>query len=155
MAQRVFRVCRSIYARMDGEGARIAGGRGNSPGRAVVYMAESVSLAVLENLVYMAREDFPSNYVCVGASIPDRILTLTDQDLNALWGHRAPRVLGDQWLDSNRSAVLRVASVVVAAECNYLLNPRHPQFAEIVVEIPVPFRFDPRLFGAVRPPDRD
>ncbi|HUE02378.1 MAG TPA: RES family NAD+ phosphorylase [Bryobacteraceae bacterium] len=34
------------------------GGRWNSPGRAV-YMAESIALAVLENLVHMARQDFP------------------------------------------------------------------------------------------------
>ena len=49
--RRVFRVCRSIYARLDGEGARRLGGRWNSPERVVVYMADSISLAVLENLL--------------------------------------------------------------------------------------------------------
>jgi RES domain-containing protein len=41
---RVFRVC---YARLDGTGAWLAVGRWNSPGRAVVYMAESIALTVL------------------------------------------------------------------------------------------------------------
>jgi RES domain-containing protein len=50
MARRVFRVCRARYARLDGAGAKLAGGRWNSPGQAVVYMAESIALAVLENL---------------------------------------------------------------------------------------------------------
>ena len=58
---------------MDGEGARRVGGRWNSPGRCVVYMAQSVSLAVLENLVHMGREDFPVGYVVVGAIIPDTL----------------------------------------------------------------------------------
>jgi len=67
MARSLYRVCRARYTRLDGEGARLVGGRWNSPGRAVVYMAESVALAVLENLVHMSRQDFPTGYVCVAA----------------------------------------------------------------------------------------
>ena len=63
MPLRVYRVCRARYARLDGEGARRVGGRWNSAGRAVVYMAESIALAVLENLVHMSRQDFPTGYV--------------------------------------------------------------------------------------------
>jgi RES domain-containing protein len=83
MALRVYRVCRAIYTRLDGEGARQAGGRWNLPGRAVVYMAESVSLAVLENLVHMSRQDFPTGYVEVTATIPDDILVLAEMDVRA------------------------------------------------------------------------
>ena len=54
MPRRIYRVCRDIHARLDGEGAKLVGGRWNSPGRSVVYMAETVSLAVLENLVHMS-----------------------------------------------------------------------------------------------------
>ena len=64
MVRRIYRVCRARYARLDGEGAKLVGGRWNSPGRAVVYMAESVALAVIENLVHMSRQDFPTGYVC-------------------------------------------------------------------------------------------
>jgi RES domain-containing protein len=60
MPLRLYRVCRAKHARLDGLGAKSVGGRWNSPGRAVVYMAESISLAVLENLVHMARVDFPT-----------------------------------------------------------------------------------------------
>jgi RES domain-containing protein len=55
----VFRSARAIHARLDGSGAKRAGGRWNSRGHAVVYTAESVPLAVLENLVHMSRTDFP------------------------------------------------------------------------------------------------
>jgi RES domain-containing protein len=34
----------------------------------------------------------------------------------------------------------------VPAEWNYLINPLHIDFAQITVELPVPMRFDERLF---------
>lgn len=67
----VYRVCRSRWALLDGEGARRVGGRWNSPGRPVVYMADSIALAVLENLVHLSRQDFPTGYVVIAARIPD------------------------------------------------------------------------------------
>ncbi len=146
MPLRVFRVCRSIWSRLDGEGAKRVGGRWNSPGRAVVYMAENTALAVLENLVHLSRQDFPIGYVRVGAIIPDTVKILTPVDLGLASREIPPAEVGDQWLHSEASAVLRVPSSVVMNECNYLLNPQHPEFSAIVVEVPVPFVFDPRLF---------
>jgi hypothetical protein len=70
MAITIYRVCRRIYANLDGEGSRRVGGRWNSPGRSVVYMAHSVALAVLENLVHMSRQDYPTGYVVVAATVP-------------------------------------------------------------------------------------
>ncbi len=80
MSRRIYRVCRSIHSRLDGEGAKRAGGRWNSPGRSVVYMAESISLAVLENLVYMAKEAFPAGYVLVTAIVPGGLAVLTEEE---------------------------------------------------------------------------
>ena len=78
MPRPIYRVCRATYARLDGEGAKLVGGRWNSPGRSVVYMAETISLAVLENLVHMAGEDFPTGYVVVEAVVPEDIRMLTE-----------------------------------------------------------------------------
>jgi RES domain-containing protein len=144
---RVFRVCRAIHAKLDGEGARRVGARWNSPGHAVVYMAESVALAVLENLVHMRRKDFPTGYVVVGAAIPTQMEILSEDRLRAEYGDLSTQALGDRWVVSQRTAILRVKSVVVPGECNYLLNPKHPDFPLIVAELPIPFRFDERLFG--------
>ena len=148
MARSVYRVCRARYARLDGEGARLAGGRWNSPGRAVVYMAESVALAVLENLVHMSRQDFPIGYVCVAAVLPDGLNIATERDLRLRADPRelTSQELGDWWIDSKASAVLEVPSAVVADEHNYLLNPAHPDFARIVADPPALFHFDARLF---------
>src|ERR1017187_2980175 len=148
MARSVYRVCRARYARLDGEGARLAGGRWNSPGRAVVYMAGSVALAVLENLVHMSLQDFPVGYVCVAAVLPDSMNIATERELRLRDDLRelSSQDLGDWWIDSKESAVLEVPSAVVADEHIYLLNPAHPDFARIVVDPPALFHFDPRLF---------
>jgi RES domain-containing protein len=148
MTRSVYRVCRARYARLDGEGARLVGGRWNSPGRAAVYMAESVALAVLENLVHMSRQDFPIGYVCVAAVIPDGMNITTERDLRLRADLRglSSQDLGDWWIDSKESAVLEVPSAVVADGHIYLLNPAHPDFARIVADPPALFHFDPRLF---------
>ena len=116
MARTIYRVCRARRARLDGEGARLAGGRWNSPGRAVVYMAESVALAVLENLVHMSPQDFPTGYVSVAAVLPDGLNIATEQDLRLRADLRglSSQDLGDWWIDSKESAVLEVPSAVVA-----------------------------------------
>lgn len=147
--RRVFRVCRATHSRLDGEGGRRVGGRWNSPGRRAVYMAESISLAVLENLVHMSRADFPTGYVSIAATIPDSVAIATDDDPRKRFGDIEPSRLGDLWLDGRISAVLRVRSVVVRTEFNYVLNPVHPDFDAITAETPVPFQFDERLFRTV------
>jgi RES domain-containing protein len=138
-----------MHARLDGSGAQRVGGRWNSRGHAVVYMAESVALAVLENLIHLSRQDFPIGYVTVGATIPDNVEILGEEWVRALAGMPAatPPTIGDYWIERNLSAVLRVPSFIVRSESNYLLNPAHPEFRRIIVERPISFEFDPRLFA--------
>jgi RES domain-containing protein len=107
-------------------------------------MAESVSLAVLENLVHLSPVDFPVGYISITVSIPDSVKILTEADRR-----RTVRrsTLGDRWIDSLDSGVLKVPSGVVPSEHNYLLNPLHPDFSQITVVETLPFVFDPRLFA--------
>jgi RES domain-containing protein len=149
MSLRIYRICRARYARLDGEGARRVGGRWNSPGRTVVYMA-GVALAVLENLVHMSRQDFPAGYVCVAAIIPDGIAIATERELRLKFTthqNLTSQALGDLWIDGCQTAVLEVASAVVQAEHLYLLNPAHPDFSKITLDPPALFHFDSRLFS--------
>src|SRR5450755_641981 len=143
-----YRVCRRIYARLDGEGSRKVGGRWNSPGRPVVDMAQSVALAVLENLVHMSRQDYPTGYVIVEATVPDHVRILDHVRFldSKSCDPARERKAGDDWLASGESAVLRVPSAVVLGDWNYLINPQHLDFAQIKVQPPVPMRFDERLF---------
>ncbi len=146
---RVFRICRADRAEFDGEGARMAGGRWNAPGLPVVYTAGSESLAILELLVHVTEQQIPIHHVCIAAEFPDSVIeALPDAALPAAWrmNSEATARIGTRWLRAERSAVLRVPSVIVPREWNFLINPGHPEFAKVTVGKPLPIEFDPRLW---------
>lgn len=147
-----WRIVRPAYAAnaFDGEGARVSGGRWNSPGRRVVYTADSVALAALEMLVHLQSSALLSQYVVIPCRFPRRLIKIVDAAaLPANWSASpapaAVRRLGDEWLTRRTSAVLSVPSAVIESERNYLLNPQHPDFASIVIDSARPFVFDARL----------
>ncbi len=55
------------------------------------------------------------------------------------------RELGTRWLTERASAVLRVPSVVIPRESNYVINPEHEQFPMIEIDPALPFLFATRL----------
>ena len=149
-----WRICAPRYASTaySGEGARIHGGRWNSKGRAVVYSSESLSLAVLEQLVHVEDPGVLDAFVVVSATVDEaRIEVLSPASLPDNWrAYPAPpslRAFGDTWLSEGRSLALRVPSVTVRGQYNYLINPPHPDFAGIEVSNPEPLDLDPRITG--------
>ncbi|MCO7246091.1 RES family NAD+ phosphorylase [Halomonas sp. Mc5H-6] len=135
----------------DGEGARLYGGRWNSPGKACVYVASSESLALLEIMVHLESYRLLNTYALLRLTLPaESILSVGTEDLPENW-QEAPAPaetaeLGDGWLASGQSLALAVPSVVVPRELNYMLNPAHPLFDRIVASAEVlPFQPDPRL----------
>ena len=134
----------------DGEGARRAGGRWNSRGVPVVYCSAHVSLAALELLTQLQAVGPLSAYVVIPVRFAERFVESVDiEALPADWGaYPAPpslRALGDTWATRLRSVVLRVPSVVVPHEANYLMNPLHSDFKLLELGNPKPFAFDVRL----------
>jgi RES domain-containing protein len=137
-------------AAFDGEGARLEGGRWNSPGTPVVYTSASAALAALELLVHLGRESILSAYVLIACTFDEALVSPLDRKrLPNNWrSYPAPPELqriGDEWVRAGTSAVLKVPSAVIATDANYLLNPRHPDFRAIRVSDPRPFEYDPRL----------
>ncbi|HSC29653.1 MAG TPA: RES family NAD+ phosphorylase [Vicinamibacterales bacterium] len=152
-----WRIVKARYAAdaFSGEGARVEGGRWNSPGSPVVYTSQSAALAALELLVHLGRSAVLSTYVLVPCSFDERLVSRIDPGrLPANWrSYPAPvelQFLGDNWLRTALSAVLEVPSAVIEIDSNYLLNPRHRDFREIRIERPRPFQFDARLANASR-----
>jgi RES domain-containing protein len=140
---------RYLETAWDGEGAKRVGGRWNSPGTAVVYVSATLSLALVETLVHLPSGVLPA-YTAVPIEFEESLVeTLRPGDLPPAWrSHTAPsetRAKGDAWARSARSAMLRVPSVVVPIEFNYVVNPAHPAFRRIQIGRPMPFPFDPRL----------
>lgn len=136
----------------DGEGARIEGGRWNSPGRPVVSTSQSAALSALELLVHLGRGSILSSYVLIPCSFEEALVSRLDRArLAKNWrSYPAPpelQVIGDAWLRGGTSAVLEVPSAVMETDVNYLLNPLHPDFASIAISAPHRFEFDLRLLG--------
>ena len=57
------------------------------------------------------------------------------------------RRIGDAWLSEGRSLALKVPSVTVRGQHNYLINPAHPDFEGVEVSDPEPLDLDPRITG--------
>lgn len=133
-----------------GEGARLYGGRWNSPGVSVVYAAQSQSLAALELLVHLENSELLYEYVVIEARFDSSLITrIAQSDLPVDWrASPAPasaRAIGDAWIAGEPSPVLELPSAVIPAENIFLLNPQQSAFAKIEIGSPVDFEFDPRL----------
>lgn len=147
-----WRIATAEYAAtaFDGEGARLYGGRWNSPAVSVVYTASSAALAALELLVRIKRREPLRKYMLFACSFDEALVERVEREkLPAGWrGHPAPAALpalGDRWIREARTAVLEVPSAIIETESNYLLNPAHPRFTQIAVADPIAFALDVRL----------
>jgi len=147
-----WRITKRKHARnaFSGEGAREFGGRWNNPGTAIVYTAQSQSLAALEMLVHLDSSELLEKYVLIGVEFDPSLIRLVE--LSALprhWTSDPPppevRSVGDDWVLARSSAVLQVPSTLVPGENNFLLNPEHQDFVGLRFGRPLAFRFDPRL----------
>ena len=147
---RFYRIADSRHSPETGEGARLHGGRWNSPGRAVIYACETKTGALLEKLVHTSGH-MPKHQLCVTFEAPDS-LKISSLDMREIRGWDeadmiASRKAGDAWLEKAHSAVLYVPSVVFDVERNVLLNPAHPDFRRIKLIGTEPVRWDERLFA--------
>lgn len=133
-----------------GEGAREFGGRWNHPGTAVVYTAQSQSLAALEMLVHLDSSELLEKYVLIGVEFEQSLVQPVEPSaLPRHWRSDPPppevRSIGDDWIRAGSSVVLQVPSALVPGESNFLLNPEHRDFAGLRFGKPLAFRFDHRL----------
>lgn len=133
-----------------GSGAAQFGGRWNSKGTPVLYVAASRALAALEMLVHLGTEEVLSRYFLVRVAFDDSLVSrLSVDDLPRTWRRdptpKSLQALGDRWVRKRVSAVLRVPSAIVPDEHNYLLNPAHADFNQIEIGEPIRWQFDRRL----------
>ena len=149
---RGWRITKSARAAtaFDGEGARLYGGRWSSPGTPVVYTAQSESLAALEVLVHLQASQLLMSYSSIPADFDDAMIEAVDPaSLPPDWRGSPPPIvlqqIGDQWAAEQRSVVLRIPSVIVPNESNFILNPRHTGFGQVDIGPPNSFHLDPRL----------
>ena len=78
-----------------------------------------------------------------------KIEEIKADDLHPEWRDRMnfsfTRKIGNDWLLSLSSAVLKVPSAIILQEHNYLLNPAHSDFNKVKVLSKEVFRFNERM----------
>jgi len=155
----VYRIYSSARAStaMEGFGAAEHPGRWNHEGFRVIYSSENLQLAQLELLAYLNEPC--SGFEWISPQIPKTIFAkrnrITVSELNEVvfdWrAHPAPvtlREMGTDWLNSAKSLIMEVPSVVSPEGTNYLINPLHPEFKKVKWEPAKAIEWDPRLFKA-------
>ena len=148
---RAFRLADRRHPLFDGVGAYLKGGRWNSPGRRVIYAAQTYAGALLEALVHLNFDEIPDSYGWIEILVPEenRLEQLAANEIPA-WNTEdftLTRGYGDHWHEQRRTSVLLVPSVVTAGvEQNVLINQDHPDFAGIQASEVHEVLWDERLF---------
>lgn len=139
---------------LSGVGARLAGGRWNSPGVAIAYTSSSLELAVLEALAHLDLDTIPDDYLWLRYSVPDGAISTLDsypQGWDAPGSYRRDvQTVGDEWVRTNVSLGLIVRSAVLPIRENLLINPAHAQAGEIRLVEHAPFEWPPRLVDVLQ-----
>lgn len=146
----LYRISKCNYIEdLSGTGARLYGGRWNSIGKPMVYMASSRALALLEVLVHLPPALIPANFCQATFEVPDDIEVLDITKLPSNWQEYPEparlKTIGDAFLKAKKHLLLKVPSAIVSEEFNYLLNPAHPGISTVKLTEVKPFTLDERL----------
>jgi len=141
----------SNHRRLDGGGGLLAPGRWHTRGSRIVYCSPNPATALAEVLVHVEIDpgDLPDPLQYLEIHAPDTV-SMETVDFRALgrqWrsNEAATRDAGDRWLQAGNTAVLRVPSAIVPATWNLLVNPRHPESAQMRIVHIHSHGIDPRL----------
>lgn len=136
----VYRLSRSQYSHdLSARGAEIAGGRWNSKGIAMLYTGENISLCMAEVAVHMPLGIVPKDYEIISLEIPDdEIMELSKSKLPENWRDTLPmsetQKLGNEFILNSSKMILKVPSMVVQGEFNYLINPKHKNIQIVLIK---------------------
>lgn len=134
-----------------GAGAAKFGGRWNPIGQPAIYCSNSVALRALEKFVRVEGGQLPP-LVLVAVDFPAHgdIFTPAMADLPQGWddmpASASAQAYGGAWLATCAALAMQVPSAIVPEEANTILNPHHPDIAQVRMSIVRPFSFDNRLY---------
>jgi RES domain-containing protein len=146
-----WRITKTKHTPYDATGARDWGGRWNSPGRPVIYAADTFAGAILESLAHALRpRTLPGPHHAVRIEIPDALVERLDPGTLPGWETResaAALAFGDAWYDARRSTALQTPALPSRPIGSTLvIHPGHPDAPRITVSDPFPVPWDERLF---------
>jgi RES domain-containing protein len=138
---------RFVQSAFSGEAARLFGGRWHLIGRSVVYCASSKPLAILEvsSNANLTWSELRESYIFICVDVPNDVSreTIRIANLSREWpsSYEITQRLGERWLSENRTCLLKVPSVTIPGEANYLINPGHPDFELLFARPPQDWGF--------------
>jgi len=135
---------------MSGQGAKLYGGRWNPVGYPAIYLAQHLSLVILELVVHFDSTDKIRDFIAFPFTFDKTsVFSLSASSLPQNWFElpipSSTQQIGKKWLDANEYMVMQVPSTVVPLESNFVVNPRHKDFKHIEIEDPVPLHIDPSV----------
>lgn len=147
---RLYRLGKQPYiADVSGQGGLFHAGRWHEIGTRILYTSEHLSLAKLEVLANSSV--LPHNYAQLELEVPDdaSVHTVTVAELPAGWAAlpypQELALLTRAWIAEGRCWLMRVPSAHSPTEWNYLLNPLHPEHANLRIVGLTPHEFDARF----------
>jgi RES domain-containing protein len=138
---------------LSGKGAEKTGGRWNRSGTPVIYASGSIALAYLETIVHLSGIDpLPLNRYLVNINFLAtawKARTIFDAAMHVGWDALPAGLVsldwGTEWLQSRKSLLAEVPSIVVPEEFNILINPRHPDAGNLTPKKIRRWNYDVRL----------
>ena len=138
---------------LTGKGAEVTGGRWNRKGTPLLYASGSAALACLETLVHLAGGmPLPLNRYLVEIRVPEPIWaarTRFEVTRHVGWDAEPAGLVsldwGTRWAQSLQAVLAEVPSIVVPEEPNLLVNPRHPDAAQLSARKLRRWTYDQRL----------
>tara|TARA_R110000744_G_scaffold237369_4_gene354856 strand:+ start:62034 stop:62495 length:462 start_codon:yes stop_codon:yes gene_type:complete len=150
----VYRISKGKYKEdLSGTGAELYGGRWNNKGVKMLYTASSIALAMSEVAVHVPYGILPQDYFVISIEIPDSSFESLDMSLlKGIDWEQIPhgfetQTIGDDFINKGTYLALKVPSVVVPGDYNFILNPHHENYDKVKVVDVQPFSFDKRMFG--------
>ncbi len=125
------------------------GGRWNSKGKAVIYTSSTISLSLLELLTHSIsyEETIKNELISIEVSSANyKEISINELKINWQDDEDYTKFIGNGFLKSQSSLLLKVPSAIIPEESNMLINPRHKDFKKIKVKSTRVFKFDVRLF---------
>jgi RES domain-containing protein len=139
----------SNFPSLEGVGGLLAPGRWHNAGRPILYAAETPAGALLEILAHLDLEDLPDDYQLIEIVGSEKASIETVEEALSPDNWRddlaTTRKIGDEWLASGRSLLLRVPSALAPLTSNWLINPRHEDVATARIARAIRFPPDERL----------
>ncbi len=145
----VYRIVHKLYSKS--LFASGAAGRWNCAGNKVIYTAESIPLAFLENMVRRQGVGFNKDFKIMFIEIPDitKIATIDVTQLKEGWrdfhNYTICQPLGNLWYGEGDALTLKVPSAVLPEAFNYVINSQHADYKLVTLVATTDFVPDERI----------